>query len=291
MNLTIKLNLENLTMFLNEIAPPPPVGKITYIPDCLNSTKTYQEIFYQVFSSKNLTIYFLLLCIPSLFWYIWYISETDFLYVDDDEPVPQIPRDYKEVYETVKDNTEFNVTVAAAAAAAPSDENNSLEQENLWKSRVLMIYDEKRGNIIMNYDLYKQAFTYYCDMNYIPYEVLNEIARRYVVTYRCISFFVPDDAVSNTSEESATAAAPVTISAPLTKNYSVNTIANRFGKAPTAAAAAPAQKKEAETPEKLTNRFVRSGKICDFKFLKIPPKKEVEKKQNITYSSFRTLFS
>ena len=76
-------------------------------------------------------------------------------------------------------------------------ENNTLEQE--WKRRILIEYTP-RGNVIMYYDIFKHAFAYASD-NYIPYNVLNACAMKYVVTFRCIDFFVdstilPDEIIS-----------------------------------------------------------------------------------------------
>jgi hypothetical protein len=249
------------------------------------------ELLYKVFTSHNCVWYLLILIIPSL---IFRLCVYDiFFYVEDDESEyePE-PRDYKEIYDSVKENPDFNSTAEETKDISPPTE----ELENLWKSRILMTYDEKRGtNIIMNYDIYREAFTYYCDLNYIPYEVLNEIARRYVVTYRCTSFFVPDESLVEPDaapDDTPPAKFIPSASAPLTKSYNVNTISNRFG-SPTSqpqrtAAAATAAQKE---PEKKINKYIRGGKLCDFNFLKKPPRKAVEKKQNITYSSFRNLFA
>ena len=76
-------------------------------------------------------------------------------------------------------------------------ENNTLESE--WKRRILMEYTP-RGNVIMYYDIFKHAFAYASD-NYIPYNVLNACAMKYVVTFHCIDFFVdstilPEDILS-----------------------------------------------------------------------------------------------
>ena len=76
-------------------------------------------------------------------------------------------------------------------------ENNTLEDE--WKRRILMEYTP-RGNVIMYYDIFKHAFAYASD-NYIPYSVLNACAMKYVLTFRCIDFFVdstilPEDILS-----------------------------------------------------------------------------------------------
>lgn len=213
---------------------------------------------------------------------IYVFSFSNFFFYVDEDPQPDIqpqpqPRDYKKLYDEVKDDPKFSSSAAEPATA--------LEEEELWKTRILMLYDKKRGMVIMNYDLYKEAFSYYCD-TYIPYDELNEIARRYAITYRCISFFVPDDA---TVAAAPAAGAP----APPPKPFKIGEIAAAAAAAP--AATASSQKKSAAAatadppaPEKLINRFVRAGKIADFKVLKQPPKK-VEVK-NVSYSYYKSLF-
>lgn len=66
-------------------------------------------------------------------------------------------------------------------------ESNYLERQ--WKTRIL-IETTPRGNIIMFYDTYKQGFAYYCDSNCIPYNILNAVAMKYVLTFYCRDFFV-----------------------------------------------------------------------------------------------------
>lgn len=71
------------------------------------------------------------------------------------------------------------------------DEDNGLEKQ--WKTRVL-IEHSPRGNIFMYYDPYKLGFVYYCD-NYVPYNILNAIAMKYVLKFHCRDFFM-DEVVS-----------------------------------------------------------------------------------------------
>jgi len=68
--------------------------------------------------------------------------------------------------------------------------SNYLEKE--WKTRI-MYETTPRGNIIMYYDSYKLGFAYFSDMNGIDYHLLNAIAMKYVITYRCLDFFVDDE--------------------------------------------------------------------------------------------------
>lgn len=68
-------------------------------------------------------------------------------------------------------------------------ENNDIEKQ--WKTRVLIEYTP-RGNIIMFYDAYKCGFSYYSDNSVIPLKILNCVAMKYAMRYRCLDFFVDE---------------------------------------------------------------------------------------------------
>jgi hypothetical protein len=70
-------------------------------------------------------------------------------------------------------------------------EKNDLELS--WKQRIL-IQATPRGNVIMFYDVYKHGFSYYAD-NSVPYSVLNAVAMKYVLLYRCRHFFLDEQIV------------------------------------------------------------------------------------------------
>jgi hypothetical protein len=72
------------------------------------------------------------------------------------------------------------------------DQNNELEKK--WRTRIL-IENTPRGNVIMFYDLYKQGFSYYCDQAIMPYDIMNAVAMKYVLTFHCRDFFV-DSSIS-----------------------------------------------------------------------------------------------
>ena len=59
--------------------------------------------------------------------------------------------------------------------------------EKKWKSRKIIQYTPQ-GNVVMFYDLYRQAFVYYSDMQ-IPYNWLNVCAMKYVRYFCCRDFF------------------------------------------------------------------------------------------------------
>lgn len=67
------------------------------------------------------------------------------------------------------------------------------ELEKSWRRRILFEFTP-RGNVIMFYDPYKQGFSYYSDQN-ISYAILNAVAMKYVITYRCRDFFMDEQIV------------------------------------------------------------------------------------------------
>ena len=69
-----------------------------------------------------------------------------------------------------------------------SDNNDFLQLEKEWTRRILF-QSTNYGNIIMYYDLYRQAFVYYSDSQ-ISYPTLNKCAMKYVRLFSCRDFFV-----------------------------------------------------------------------------------------------------
>jgi hypothetical protein len=74
------------------------------------------------------------------------------------------------------------------------DNLNYLEKK--WKTRILIEYTP-RGNIIMFYNPYKMGFSYYCDSTGIPYPILNAVAMKYVIMFKCRDFFVDECFIQN----------------------------------------------------------------------------------------------
>jgi len=69
------------------------------------------------------------------------------------------------------------------------DPKNLLEKK--WKTNILYV-NTPRGNIVMYYDVYKLGFTYYCDSS-LPYNILNSVAMKYVMYFRCLDFFMDEE--------------------------------------------------------------------------------------------------
>ena len=58
-----------------------------------------------------------------------------------------------------------------------------------WERRKLI---ENIGdcNILMQYDIERQAFVYFCDNRSLSYNVLNAVAMKFVLTFRCCDYFI-----------------------------------------------------------------------------------------------------
>lgn len=62
--------------------------------------------------------------------------------------------------------------------------------ETKWKSN-LLIENTPFGNVIMHYDVYKNGFAYYSDIN-ISHSIMNAVAMKYVLIYKCRDFFMDE---------------------------------------------------------------------------------------------------
>lgn len=98
---------------------------------------------------------------------------------------------------TLNENVEkefYNETIYKDAIIG---EDNKLE--NNWKKRIL--YEQTpRGSVIMYYDAFKMAFSYYSDTNSLPHRILNAVAMKYCLIYHCMDFFIDQNIVPNDSE-------------------------------------------------------------------------------------------
>lgn len=61
--------------------------------------------------------------------------------------------------------------------------------EKKWKRNILYV-NTPRGNIVMTYDAYKKGFSYYCDTQSVSSNVLNALAMKYVMVFRCRDLFM-----------------------------------------------------------------------------------------------------
>jgi hypothetical protein len=144
-----------------------------------------------------------------------------------------------------------------ALAKILQDPNNEIEKK--WK-RSILIENTPRGNVIVYYDVFKHAFAYYCDQSVMPYDIMNAVAMKYVMTFRCRDFFVDSRVFpKEREEEDKSEKEPIHPSASqLSSSHSVGT-PHSFAKFKTYNMATKkiVDKKE----EKTINRFLHLGGV------------------------------
>lgn len=170
-------------------------------------------------------------------------------------------------------NIDASVYDTAAMNGLLIEDNSELEQS--WTRRV-MIERTPRGIILMHYDLYNQAFSYYADQHGIPYSVLNAAAMKYVCTYRCRDFFLDTDVVPKEHPSRLACAQEIFAKKAKTAKKAVQ-FANDapFLKPKPAVSGAnpsPAGSSGADQRPKQINRFKTRGKIANYSILQKPKK-------------------
>lgn len=234
------------------------------------------------------------------------------LHVKQETQFEKTSKRYVEFYSKITDDENSNID----AVLYEFDKRRELFEdpanfhEKQWKSRILH-ENTPRGNVMMYYNPYSLSFVYYSDEQIIPYNILEQVAKKYVVVYRCKDFYIdmvsrPDNkflGVLQKEEDSmkskkmkvdditkcvnaATAGGSKDVFASL-KDYRSNT------NAPPTTLSTPSvpsstmidkKKKVGESTEvKFSNKFVRIGKMCEFNILQKPPNKEIEKVNELMF--------
>jgi len=168
-------------------------------------------------------------------------------------------------------------------------------QEKIWKSRVLQ-ENTSRGNVMIYYNPYTHTFVYYSDEQIIPYNILEQVAKKYVVMYRCKDFFIDmerrpsnkmldvlqkeDDSLKS-KKMKVNDITKSTVSSSLSNNdvfASLKDYRSTTAKStPSVPSSTMITKKLATTTStKFANKFVRLGKMCEFNILQKPPNKKIE---------------
>ena len=170
--------------------------------------------------------------------------------------------------------------------------DNELEKQ--WKSRIL-IENTPRGNVMIYFNPYLLSYQYYSDEQIIPYKILEQVATKYVIMFRCKDFFIdPEKRPSNKilevlqKEEDSLKSKKMKVN-DITKCVNIQSeskdvfaalkdyrseakpteLTNTDTKADTKA------KKKVEEP-KFSNKFVRIGKMCEFNITQKPADKKIE---------------
>ena len=150
----------------------------------------------------------------------------------------------------------------------------------------------------MYYNPYTLSFVYHSDEQIIPYIILEQIAKKYVVMYRCKDFFIdsvkrPENKILEVlqKEEDALKSKKMKVN-DITKCVNIQsdskdvfaalkdyrTPAQNAG--PTQASNGPNSKQNKravkEEEVKFSNKFVRIGKMCEFNILQKQKDKKIE---------------
>jgi len=168
-----------------------------------------------------------------------------------------------------------------------ADPDNELEKK--WKRNILYS-NTPRGNIVMYYDAFKKGFAYYCDTQSVSASILNALAMKYVLAFRCRDLFLDNHL---TPEERDSPLIQIQIDEENKekekKKESINNInpdllkkapfakLKKYNAAPNTNANTNANKgeeKEKEAPH-YTNKFVYLGKVLNFNFTQKAKRKMV----------------
>lgn len=155
-----------------------------------------------------------------------------------------------------------------------TDADNYLEKK--WKRNILF-ENTPRGNIIMYYDVYKQGFSYYSDSSSVSYDILNAVAMKYVYFFRCKDFFIDQNIATDSRlinihfvEEKTEKHETKTDTnrfdgAPFAKFKNYNTAENKVTNNNVGGNNNNNNNDKKPVSQKLRNKFIHLGKVCNFK--------------------------
>jgi hypothetical protein len=167
--------------------------------------------------------------------------------------------------------------------------------EKQWKSRILM-ENTPRGNVMMFFNPYLLSYHYYSDEQIIPYKILEQVATKYVVMYRCKDFFIdvekrPGNKILEVlqKEEDSLKSKKMKVN-DITKCVNIHSESKDVFAAlkdyrSEATKAKPTDPKANDKPTeptkkveepKFSNKFVRIGKMCEFNITQKPVDKKIK---------------
>lgn len=150
----------------------------------------------------------------SIFYYLWYFYMYCCFKIRQFFKKPEIKINLKQALEKYSDKMKNKLYLTYENETVNNNINGNIddifynkeefskltcdnnEYEEKWKQNILFKStpreDGKKINIFMYYDVYKSGFAYYCDENSVSYNVLNNLAIQYVLTFHCRDFFVDE---------------------------------------------------------------------------------------------------
>jgi hypothetical protein len=130
------------------------------------------------------------------------VDENEYISVDENGNISVDENEYISVDDVISKEWNVNIDPILYERKGLKQylENNDNILENQWKSRKLMEYTPY-GNIIMQYNIFNEGFVYYSDQSGIPYSILNAMAMKYVLLFRCRDLFIDESIIpqGNTS--------------------------------------------------------------------------------------------
>jgi hypothetical protein len=165
--------------------------------------------------------------------------------------------------------------------------------EKQWKTKILF-ENTPRGNVIFTYDIYKMGFCYFSDQQAITYDILNAIAMKYVITFRCLDFFIDEkyhtspflelyekEHLKETKTQQRINRQNNTIKNTLKSQNTPLKIKTSKTNKPSKTDAPDSATDTATPPITIKNRFLYQGKITNFSFCQKIQKKRTANKPTI----------
>lgn len=237
----------------------------------------------------------------SIFYYLWYFYMYCCFRIRQMFRKPQIKINLKQALEKYSDKmkNKFFLTFENETVKKTINENidsifyNKEEFEKIiltnnkyeekWKQNILFKSipreDGKYINIIMFYDVYKSGFSYFCDENSVSYNVLNNAAMQYVLTFHCRDFFIDESLFLGKTYDLSPFTPKREI---LGKNIPKHVIHNS------------SKSKVFKDYINSKNKFIYLGKISNFIFLKntnIKKKHQLQQSSSFNYKQFKNIFN
>lgn len=213
----------------------------------------------------------------------------------------KIYKKYIDIYANPEKNPEANINIDNDLYDYEKRKEIFKEEKNVceehWKKK-LMYEFTPRGNVIVYYNPYKHAFMYYSDENSIPYNIMQYVAKKYVVMFRCRDFYIdpesyPDNKIleiMKKEEEALNVKSKKVkdITKCIDKDLNMNNkdifATLKSYKQETVEPKAMTQKPIANDKQPIvkqpvknvfSNTFVRLGKTCEFNIIQKPPDKNI----------------
>lgn len=214
----------------------------------------------------------------------FYARETSVSRAVESEILPSEPREDENA------NIDPILYDFEARKTAFQDPDNLYEKQ--WKSRALYS-STPRGNVLMYYNPFTLSFSYYSDEQIIPYSILQKLAKKYVVMFRCKDFYIDVDGrpankmlellrkeeeALNGKKSKVEDVTKIVSKTPVNKNADVFASLKEYrtqNNKPSNNNPSNKTKQQIVQP-KFSNKFVRIGKINEFNILALPPCKKVQ---------------